>query len=180
MMGRALCASLALPLVLTLTSSSLVTADGEGAGGPLLPCGTSGGSDPAEDSMEVISVFKFVKGVCTQRGEACPAGQILPTSCASAECQRAVRLAADSCGPAFAHDGFLQTAFGRFLDATVAVCAADPQRADTQVRSRDASCLSPRYFAANSRYSVWHSATSSPATARSAIPSRWRHKWVGC
>ena len=133
-------ASLALPLVLALTSSSPFAAVSEGAGGPLLPCGTSGGSDPGEDSTEAINVFKFVEGVCAQRGEAFTQGQILPTSCASAECKRAVRLAADSCDPAFELDGFLRTAFRPPLDAVVAVCATTPQSADAQVQSREALC----------------------------------------
>jgi hypothetical protein len=84
----------------------------------------------------VLDVFEFVKGVCGQRGESLPAGALLPTSCASTECQRAVQLAADSCAPAFAKDGFLKTAFGPVLDAAAAVCAAAPHAANGQVRSQ--------------------------------------------
>ena len=73
--------------------------------------------------------------MCAQRGESCPPGAPLPTSCASAECQRAVRLAADSCSPAFAKDDFLKSAFKPLLDAVVAVCATTPHSADAQVRS---------------------------------------------
>jgi hypothetical protein len=79
-------------------------------------------------------VFDFVKGVCKQRGESLPAGAVLPTSCASAECQRAVQLATHSCGPAFTKDGFLKSAFGPILSAAAAVCAAAPHPADGQVR----------------------------------------------
>lgn len=168
-------ASLALPLVLALTSSPL-TADKGGTGGPLLPCGTSGGSDPGDDSVEVVNVFKFVRGVCSQRGETCPTGQILPTSCASAECQRAVRLAANSCGPAFKRDGFLRTAFKPPLDAAVAVCAATPQSADAQVRSQEALCPGPSCIAANSLCSARRSGTSSLATTRPAARSRCRRR----
>jgi hypothetical protein len=123
--------------VLALTLPARV--GGEGGDGPLLPCGTSGGSDPGGDSRQVLDVFQVVKGVCAQRGEACPAGHILPTSCASAECQRAVQLAADSCSPAFAKDGFLKSAFGSYLDAVVAVCDAAPHSADNQVRAQESS-----------------------------------------
>jgi hypothetical protein len=97
---------------------------GASRGGLLLPCG---------NSSEVVNVFKMVNGVCEQRGEDCPADQPLPTSCASAECQRVVKLAADSCGPSLAQDGFLKTAYGPYLDAVVAVCAAAHEPADTQV-----------------------------------------------
>ena len=128
------------PLLALLLSAALAgplssVATGGGGGGPLLRCGSSGGADPGGDSREVIDVFDFVKGVCEQRGESCPEGALLPTSCASAECQRAVQLAADSCAPAFAKDGFLNTAFGRFLDAAAAMCAAAPHAANGQVRS---------------------------------------------
>ncbi len=171
--GRVMRASLALLLVLALNSSPPVAAASEGTGGPLLPCGTSGGSDPGDDSVEVVKVFKFVAGVCAQRGETCPAGQILPSSCASVECQRAVQLAADSCGQAFARDSFLRTAFGPSLDAAVALCATAPHPADSQVRSRaqlraSFSHASPLTRSAPARCS----ATSSPVTIRRAAHSR--------
>ena len=91
-MGTAMRASLALPLVLALTSSP-VAADSGGTGGPLLPCGTSGGSDPGDDSVEVVNVFKFVKGVCCSAlSEAKPVRQAscsrlpVPARSASARC----------------------------------------------------------------------------------------------
>ena len=93
-MGRVLRASLALPLVLALTVSSLAASISEGTGGSLLPCATSG--DFVTDQTQVTKVFQFVKGVCAQRGESCPSGAPLPTSCDTAECQRAVQLAKDS------------------------------------------------------------------------------------
>jgi hypothetical protein len=47
---------------LTLTLALAVAAASEGTDGPLLPCGTSGGSDPGDDSVEVDDrVFKFVR-----------------------------------------------------------------------------------------------------------------------
>ena len=131
----------ALLLALTLKLHVLPTAPavggGDGGGGPLLPCGTSG--EFLQDQRQLIDVFEVVRGVCAQRGESCPPGAPLPASCASAECQRAVRLAADSCSPAFAKDGFLKSAFGSYLDAAVAVCAAAPHSADNQVRARERS-----------------------------------------
>ena len=54
------------------------------AGGPLLPCGTSG--DPIQDQIQVAHVFGFVRGVCAQRGESFLSGAPLPASCGSAEC----------------------------------------------------------------------------------------------
>ena len=155
-MGATLLMLLLLLLTLTLELRGVPTAlpaevGGEGESGPLLPCGTSGGSDPGGDSRQVLDVFQVVKGVCAQRGEACPAGHILPISCGSAECQRAVRLAADSCSPTFAKDGFLKSAFGSYLDAAVAVCDAAPHSADAQVWAREALRLAPRYIAADSR-----------------------------
>ena len=119
----------------------VATVIGEGGGGPLLPCGTSG--DFVTDQRQVVEVFEFVKGVCAQRGESCPSGAPLPTSCDSAECQRAVQLADDSCRSAFAPVGFLRAAFEPILNATAAVCAAAPQPADAQVRSRE-ELLVPR------------------------------------
>ena len=62
----------------------VATVIGEGGGGPLLPCGTSG--DPIEDQIQVAHVFGFVNGVCAQRGESFLSGAPLPTSCDSAEC----------------------------------------------------------------------------------------------
>ena len=104
------------------------------AGGPLLPCGTSG--DPIQDQRQVVDAFGFVRGVCEQRGESFLSGAPLPASCGSAECQRAVQLAEDSCGPAFAKDAFLKSAFKPMLDAVVAVCASAPSPGeDVQVRS---------------------------------------------
>ena len=129
---------LALTLKLNVVPTTLpAVVAGEGSG-VMLPCGTSGGSDPGEDSRQVIDLFQFVKGVCTQRGEACPADQLLPTSCASVECQRAVQLAVDSCGPSFAQDGFLKSAFKPILDAAVTACTAAPHWNDAEVRSRAA------------------------------------------
>ena len=110
---------------------------GEGGGGPLLPCGTTGNF--VQDQRQLLDVFEVVSGVCAQRGESCPPGAPLPTSCASAECQRAVQLAADSCSSAFARDGFLKSAFKPALDSAVAVCAAAPHSADNQVRARESS-----------------------------------------
>ena len=114
-----------LPLLLLLqpavATSSAATVSASG-GGPLLPCGTTGNA--GGDSQQVLDAFNFVKAVCGQVGEAVPAGAPLPTSCATAECQRAVRLVADSCASAFRADGFLKTAFGATFDAAAAVCAA--------------------------------------------------------
>eukprot|EP01046_Picozoa_sp_COSAG06_P046596 COSAG06_NODE_6625_length_2850_cov_1410.579426_2_plen_173_part_00 len=132
---------LALFLSAVLAGPLSVATGGGGGGGPLLPCGSSGGADPGGDSHEVIDVFDFAKGVCEQRGESFPAGAPLPTSCASAECQRAVQLAADSCEAAFAKGGFLKTAFGPVLHAAAVVCAAAPRAANGQVRSQRASLL---------------------------------------
>jgi hypothetical protein len=107
-------------------------AEGVGDGGPLLPCGSSG--DFGKDQTEVTAVFVFVKGVCEQRAESCPAGAPLPTSCTSTECQRAVRLATDSCAAAFAKEGWLKNAWAPVLNAAVAVCAAAPHPVQGQVR----------------------------------------------
>ena len=114
-------------------------------GGVLLPCGSTAAS--GEDSRQVLDVFKFVKGVCAQRGESCPPASVLPTSCASAECQRAVQLATDSCTPVFDKNPFLKTAFGTLLDAAVAVCAVAAYPADSQVRpmQKPLSAAFPRH-----------------------------------
>jgi hypothetical protein len=139
-MGTAMRASLALPLVLALTSSSPFAAVSEGAGGPLLPCGTSGGKDASGDSRQVLNVFDAVKGVCEQAGESIDG--LVPSSCSSAECQRVVQLAQDSCSQTFATDGFLKIAFAglwtSFTQAAV-ICAATPHSADAQVRARESS-----------------------------------------
>ena len=114
------------------------------AAGPLLPCGTSGDSN--QNQRQVADVFEFVKGVCAQRGESCPAAEPLPASCGSAECQRAVQLAEDSCGPAFAKDAFLKAAFKPILDAVVAVCASAPSPGeDAQVRSGSRGAPAPGF-----------------------------------
>jgi hypothetical protein len=110
-----------LLLQLAATTSPAATASASG-GGPLLPCGTTG--NPGGDSQQVLDAFNFVKAVCGQVGEVVPVGVPLPTTCATAECQRAVRLVADSCDPAFRADGFLKTAFGAIFDVAAAVCAA--------------------------------------------------------
>jgi hypothetical protein len=116
-------------LLLLLAAAAPATASGTAAdGGPLLPCGDTGSA--GGDSQQVIEVFNFVKGVCSQVGESCPASALLPTSCATAECQRAVRLAADSCKPTFTKDGFLKTAFGGILDAAGVVCTRAHPPAD--------------------------------------------------
>ena len=112
---------LLLQLAATTSPAPATTASASG-GGPLLPCGTTG--NVGGDSQQVIDAFNFVKAVCGQVGEAVPAGAPLSTSCATAECQRAVRLVADSCASAFRADGFLKTAFGATFDAAAAVCAA--------------------------------------------------------
>ena len=59
--------------------------------------------------------------------------------------QRAVQLAEDSCGPAFAKDAFLKSAFKPILDAAVAVCAStpSPQGEDVQVRSESGGAPAP-------------------------------------
>ena len=105
----------------TISPSPTATASVSG-GGLLLPCGTT--ENAGVDSQQVIEAFNVVKAVCGQVGETIPASSLLPTSCATAECQRAVRLVADSCNPSFRKDGFLKTAFSPILDAAVAVCAA--------------------------------------------------------
>lgn len=129
-MGEALLASLALAAL--VLAHPVVAVGGGAAGGSLLPCRSTG--DVVQDQREVADVFEFVKGVCGQRGETRPPGAPLPTSCDSAECQRAVHLAEDSCRSAFAEDGFLRSAFKPVLDAAVAVCASVPHPADSQVR----------------------------------------------
>jgi hypothetical protein len=116
------------------------------AAGPMLPCGTSG--DQIQDQYEVVHVFEFVKGVCAQRGESFLSGAALPSSCGSAECQRAVQLAEDSCGPAFAKDAFLKSAFKPILDAVAAVCASAPSPGeDVQVRSESGGAPAPGFRA---------------------------------
>lgn len=177
-------ASLALPLVLTLTSSSPSAAVSEDAGGPLLPCATSG--DFVTDQRQVLGVFEFVKGVCAQRGESCPSGAPLPTSCGTPECQRAVQLAGDSCRSGFAKDGFLKSAFGPVLDAATAVCAAAAQPVSNQVSSVPALLHpnvaqvrfqeAPSCIATNPPRSVRHSATSLLVTTRKA--THFRLRWV--
>eukprot|EP01046_Picozoa_sp_COSAG06_P002399 COSAG06_NODE_84_length_25090_cov_20.561042_14_plen_156_part_00 len=112
---------LLLQLAATTSPAPATTASASG-GGPLLPCGTTG--NVGGDSQQVLDAFNFVKAVCGQVGEAVPADAPLPTSCATAECQRAVRLVADSCASAFRADSFLKTAFGPTFDAAAAVCAA--------------------------------------------------------
>jgi len=127
-------------VVLLLALTLPARGGGEGGGGPLLPCGTSGGKDASGDSRQVLDVFDVVKGVCEQAGESIDG--LVPSSCGSAECQRVVQLAQDSCSPAFATDGFLKVAFASlwtsFTHAT-AICAAAPHSADNQVRARESS-----------------------------------------
>ena len=137
-------------------------------GGPLLPCGTT--RNFVQDQRQLLDVFEVVSGVCAQRGESCPPGAPLPTSCVSAECQRAVQLAADSCSSAFAKDGFLKSAFKPVLDAAVAVCAAAPHAPDAQVRSREGSLFAASPLTRSAP--ACRSATSSPATSRPAAHSR--------
>ena len=117
------------------------------AAGPLLLCGTSG--DPIQDQIQVAHAFGFVRGVCEQRGESFLSGAQLPASCSSAECQRAVQLAEDSCGPAFAKDAFLKSAFKPILDAAVAVCASALHipGEDVQVRSESGGAPAPGFRA---------------------------------
>ena len=133
--------ALALPVRASLSALPMTRLDPP-AGGALLPCGTSG--DQIQDQRQILDVFEFVKGVCGQRGERFLSGAALPASCGSAECQRAVQLADDSCGPAFAKDAFLKTAFKPMLDAVVAVCASAPSPADAQVRSASGGAAAPR------------------------------------
>jgi hypothetical protein len=135
--------ALALPARASLSPLPMLRLDPP-AGGPLLPCGTSG--DPIQDQIQVAHVFEFVRGVCEQRGESFPSGAPLPASCGSAECQRAVQLAEDSCGPAFAKDAFLKAAFKPILDAVVAVCASAPSPGeDAQVRSGSRGAPAPGF-----------------------------------
>ena len=143
--------ALKLHVVPTALPAAVGGEGGEGGGGPLLPCGTSG--DIVQKQRQLIDVFEVVRGVCAQRGESVPPDVPLPASCVSAECQRVVQLAVDSCGPTFAHDGFLKSAFKPVLDAAVAVCAAAPHSADAQVRSREGLCLAPRCIATDSQRS---------------------------
>jgi hypothetical protein len=112
---------LLLQLAATTSPAPAATVPASG-GGPLLPCGTTG--NVGGDSQQVLDAFNFVKAVCGQVGEVVPAGAPLPTSCATAECQRAVRLVADSCDTAFRADSFLKTAFSPIFDAAAAMCAA--------------------------------------------------------
>ena len=177
--------ALALPDRASLSALAMLAVRGDpSAGGPLLPCGTSG--DFVQDQRQLIDVFEFVKGVCAQRGESCPAGAPLPASCGSAECQRAVQLAEDSCGPAFAKDGFLKDAFKPILDAAVAVCASAPSAGeDVQVRSLSleeppAPGFAPACSATERPVVSPRSATSSLATSRPAARSRLRRRMVGC
>ena len=139
----------ALLLALTHCPSLWAAVGEEGDGGPLLPCGTSG--DFVIDQNQITKVFEFAKGVCAQRGESCPVGAPLPTSCGSAECQRAVQLAKDSCSSAFAKGGFLSAAFKPVLDAAVAVCTATPHPANAQVRSPHSSVRRASPLAAHHR-----------------------------
>jgi hypothetical protein len=141
--------ALKLHVVPTALPAAVGGEGGEGGGGPLLPCGTSG--DIVQDQRQLIDVFEVVRGVCAQRGESFPPDVPLPASCVSAECQRVVQLAVDSCGPTFAHDGFLKSAFKPALDAAAAVCAAPRIQPTPQVRFRVALCIDPRCIAADSR-----------------------------
>eukprot|EP01044_Picomonas_judraskeda_P011792 COSAG03_NODE_1639_length_3730_cov_8.308455_1_plen_230_part_00 len=125
-------------LLFGLLSHAWLAAVSAPGGGVLLPCGST--ASPGEGSRQVLDVFKFVNGVCAQRGESCPPGSVLPASCASAECQRAVQLATDSCTPVFAKNAFLKTAFGKLLDAAAAVCAVALCPADSQVRPMQEPC----------------------------------------
>ena len=159
--------ALALPDRASLSALAMLAVRGDpSAGGPLLPCGTSG--DFVQDQRQLIDVFEFVKGVCAQRGESFLSGAPLPASCGSAECQRAVQLAEDSCGPAFAKDAFLKAAFKPILDAAVAVCASapSPPGEDVQVRSESGGAPAPGFAPACS-------ATDRPVF-RPAAP---RHHW---
>lgn len=174
-MRKALLASLARA---ALVLASPAVAVGGGPGGSLLPCRSTG--DLVQDQREVADVFEFVKGVCAQRGESCPTGTPLPTSCDSAECQRAVYLAEDSCRSAFAEDGFLRSAFKPVLDAAVAVCANVPHPADSQVRSREAPRLDPCCIIAEPCCSVLRSVTLLRAMGRSAKRSPLRRVMVVC
>ena len=100
-----------------------------------------GGKDASGDSQQVLNVFNVVKGVCEQAGESIDG--LVPSSCGSAECQRVVQLAQDSCSPTFATDGFLKIAFAglwtSFTQAAVRCAAAAPHSADNQVRARERS-----------------------------------------
>ena len=145
---RSAAPSLLLPLLLlqlaaTTSPAPAITASASGCG-PLLPCGTTGNA--GDDSQQVIVAFNFVKAVCGQVGEAVPTGAPLPTSCATAECQRAVRLVADSCAPAFRADSFLKIAFGPTFDAAAAVCAAahPPDATDSPAVRNDSIPPPPR------------------------------------
>ena len=136
---------LALPLVLALIASSSAAANSDdGGSGPLLPCGTSGGKDASTDSRQVLDVFDVVQGVCSQAGESIQG--LFPSSCGSAECQRVVHLALDSCSPTFATDGFLKIAFASLwtsFSAAASACAATPHPANEQVRSHPSPQSSP-------------------------------------
>ena len=144
-------APLVAGLVLLQAAGLISRPLGASSSGPLLPCGSSG--DFVKDQAEITTVFGFVKGVCGQRGESCPTGAPLPTSCASAECQRAVQLAVDSCAVAFA-SGFFKSAWAPVLNAAAAVCAAAAayKAADEQVRREPESVT----LLKKSRFCVCH------------------------
>ena len=188
-------------LSLLLVASGTIAPVTEAAG-PLLPCG--GTESAGGDSQQVIVVFNFVKGVCSQVGEACPASSVLPTSCATTECQRAVQLAVDSCQLAFSKDGFLKTAFGGILDTAAALCATAHPRVDSVgdpvVRAglaqlhdwtvcdscgpavphtRNRARAPPQLFLADESMCCVCSASSWPATITTmCCPSR--HRMAGC
>ena len=124
---------LALALKLHVVPMALPAAGGgEGGGGPLLPCGTT--KDASTDSEQVLNVFNVVKGVCEQAGESIQG--LVPSSCGSAECQRVVQLAQDSCSLTFATDGFLKLAFASLWTSftEAAVMCERAHSADAQVR----------------------------------------------
>jgi hypothetical protein len=104
------------------TTTTAATSSGGEAPSTLFACGSNG--NVADDSTQVISLFKAVQAVCCDDWhEECDSKSVLPTTCRRAGCARTVDLVAQSCAAAFA-EGFLSAAFKPELDQLVAMCGA--------------------------------------------------------
>ena len=89
-----------------------------------LACGSVG--DPAQDTREILELFRAAKAVCTQQLGEMGAwdGGYLPVSCTTPGCAQVVGAVNAACASTFVQSGFLSTAFKPALDPVVKMCAA--------------------------------------------------------